>query len=263
MSSFAPGTSHRRLPRGGPDRRHREAADFRACAHRRDDRARERLIEAYLPLAASMARRFVHGNPHLLDDVKQVAAMALVKAVDRYDPDNGNAFSSFAVPTIEGEIRRYFRDYTWAVRVPRDLQERAVRLERDRDALSEELGRAPTARELADWSRCTVEEIVDALEATDARLGDSFDRPMGGDDDEGRTLAERLGASDDGYEGAEARAVLDPLLATLSDRERAVIRMYVHADMTQAEIGRVIGCSQMHVSRIYRGAVAKLVAVAR
>ena len=106
---------------------------------------------------------------------------------------------------IEGEIRRYFRDYTWAVRVPRDLQDRAVRLERDRDALSEELGRAPTAQELADWSRCTVEEIVDALEATDARAGDSFDRPMGGDDDEGRTLAERLGASDDGYEAAEAR----------------------------------------------------------
>ena len=245
------------------DRRRREAADFRACAGQRDGRARERLIQAYLPLAASVARRFVHGNPDLLDDIKQVAAMALVKAVDRYDPDNGNAFSSYAVPTMEGEIRRYFRDYTWAVRVPRDLQERAVRLERDRDALSEELGRAPTAQELADWSRCSVEEIIDALEASDARVGDSFDRPMGGDDDEGRTLAERLGASDDNYAGAEARAVLDPLLATLSERERTVIHMYLHADMTQAEIGRAIGCSQMHVSRIYRGGVAKLVAQAR
>jgi RNA polymerase sigma-B factor len=244
------------------DRRRREAADFRACARHRDGRARERLIEAYLPLAASVARRFVHGNPDLLDDVKQVAAMALVKAVDRYDPDNGNAFSSFAVPTIEGEIRRYFRDYTWAVRVPRDLQERAVRLERDRDALSEDLGRAPTAQELADWSHCTVEEIVDALEASDARVGDSFDRPVAADDDGGRTLAERLGAPDDGYEGAEARALLDPLLATLDERERDVIRMYLHEDMTQAEIGREIGCSQMHVSRIYRGAVTKLVAAA-
>ena len=163
---------------------------------------------------------------------------------------------------MEGEIRRYFRDYTWAVRVPRDLQERAVRLERDRDALSEELGRAPTARELAEAGPLLV-EIIDALEASDARVGDSFDRPMGGDEDEGRTLAERLGASDDGYAGAEARAVLDPLLATLSERERTVIHMYLHADMTQAEIGRAIGCSQMHVSRIYRGGVAKLVAEAR
>jgi RNA polymerase sigma-B factor len=227
---------------------------------RRDARARERAIRDSMPLATSIARRYVHGDPDLLEDLTQVAAIGLINAVDRYDPDSGNAFSSFAVPTIQGEIRRYFRDHRWAVRVPRDLQERAVRIERDRDHLTEELGRNPTAEELAGWCSCSVEDVIDAMEAANARVGESLDRPVRTDDDESQTLAERLGADDDGFDAADARASLAPLLATLSERERTVLLMYLRDDLTQAEIGRRIGFSQMHVSRIYRGALAKLTA---
>jgi RNA polymerase sigma-B factor len=213
-----------------------------------------------MPLALSIARRYAHRDPDLLDELTQVAAIGLIKAVDRYDADSGNAFSSFAVPTIQGEIRRYFRDHRWAVRVPRDLQERAVRIERDRDHLTEELGRNPTVAEIADWNGCGVEDVIDAMEASNARVGDSLERPCGADHEDAHTLADRLGANDEGFAAAESRTVLAPLLATLSERERAVVLMYLRDDLTQAEIGRRIGCSQMHVSRIYRGAIAKLVA---
>jgi RNA polymerase sigma-B factor len=227
---------------------------------RRDPRARERAICESIPLAMSVARRYAHGDPDLLDELTQVGAIGLINAVDRYDPDSGNAFSSFAVPTIQGEIRRYFRDHRWAVRVPRDLQERAVRIERDREHLTEQLGRNPTVAEIAEWSRCDVEDVIDAMAAASARVGESLERPRSSDDEEGQTLADHIGGDDDGYEAAESRATLAPLLAMLSERERAVVLMYLRDDLTQAEIGGRIGCSQMHVSRIYRGAIAKLMA---
>jgi RNA polymerase sigma-B factor len=213
-----------------------------------------------MQLATSIARRYAHGNPDLLEELTQVAAIGLINAVDRYDPNNGNAFSSFAVPTIQGEIRRYFRDHGWAVRVPRDLQERAVRIERDRDHLTEQLGRNPTAAELADWCGWTVEDVIDAIGAANARVGDSLERPMRAEDDGSQTLGDGIGAEDDGFAAADARASLTPLLATLSPRDRTVVRMYLQDDLTQAEIGRRSGCSQMHVSRIYRAAIAKLTA---
>ena len=237
------------------DRRH-DDADFRAWT-RGDRSARDRLIERYLPLAVAVARRFVRRDSDLLEDVKQVAALGLVKAVDRYDLGKGTAFSSFAVPTIQGEIRRYFRDRTWMVRPPRDLQELAVRLDRERDLLTEALGRSPTAQELADRTDCSLEEVIDALQATSARVSDSLDRTVGADDD-GRTLAEELGAIDEGFAAAEDRATLEPLLRRLSARQRAVLLLYLRHDLTQREIGERVGCSQMHVSRIYRGAVAEL-----
>jgi RNA polymerase sigma-B factor len=257
-----------RRPRPDPGRHGRkraswEQAGFRAYARDRDPAVRERLITAYLPLAASIARRFVHGDGDLLDELRQVAAIGLVKAVDRFDPARGVAFSTFAVPTIQGEVRRYFRDSTWAVRPPRDLQEQALRLERQRTALTEQLGRTPTAGELADAAGCTLEDVVDALEAMRARVSESLARPAGADGDETFTLADALGREDPGFAAADDRASLAPLLATLSDRERIVVELYVREDLTQAQIGRRLGCSQMHVSRIVRGAMARLEAAAR
>ena len=251
----APG--RRRGARVQPDRR-RDAADFRAYAERRDAGARERLIRAHLPLANAIARRFDRGGRVPLDDLQQVAALGLIKALDRFDPDQGFAFSSFAVPTMEGEIRRYFRDFTWSVRPPRELQERAVRIERVREQLSSELGRSPTARELAARIGCTIEEVMDASEAARARGSDSLDRPVAADEADGGSLGERLGFEDPGFAAAEATVTVDGLLATLSEREALAVRLRFHEDLTQAEIGARIGCSQMQVSRILRAALTQI-----
>ena len=251
----APG--RRRSARVQPDRR-RDAADFRAYAERRDARARERLIRAHLPLANAIARRFDRGGRVPLDDLQQVAALGLIKALDRFEPDQGFAFSSFAVPTMEGEIRRYFRDFTWSVRPPRELQERAVRIERVREQLSSELGRSPTARELAARIGCTIEEVMDASEAALARGSDSLDRPVAADEADGGSLGERLGFEDPGFAAAEATVTVDGLLATLSEREALAVRLRFHEDLTQAEIGARIGCSQMQVSRILRAALTQI-----
>jgi RNA polymerase sigma-B factor len=241
-----------------PERRH-ELADFRAYADHRDARARERLIRTYLPLANAIARRFDRGGRVPLEDLQQIAALGLIKALDRFDPGNGAAFSSFAVPTMQGEIRRYFRDFTWTVRPPRDLQERAIRIEREREQLTRELGRNPTAAELAQRLGCTIEDILDAGEAAQARGSDSFDRELAADDsDDAHTLGDRLGAQDSGFAAAEATATLDGLLATLSERDALVVHLRFREDLTQAEIGRRIGHSQMHVSRILRTALAQL-----
>jgi RNA polymerase sigma-B factor len=193
-----------------------------------------------------------------LDDLKQIAALGLLKALERYDPDHGAAFSSFAVPTIEGEIRRYFRDATWSVRLPRQLQERAVRIEREREQLTNDFGRNPTARELAKRIGCTIEEIIDASEASQARASESFDRTLQAQDGDADTLAERLGYEDRGFAAAEATATLDVLLSSLSERDRLVLRLRLREDLTQTEIGRLVGCSQMHVSRILRTALKQL-----
>jgi RNA polymerase sigma-B factor len=249
-----------RAGRGPGDRadpRH-EPADFHAYAEHRDPHARERLIRAYLPLANAIARRFDRGDRVPLEDLQQIAALGLIKALDRFDPNNGAAFSSYAVPTIQGEIRRYFRDFTWTVRPPRDLQERAIRIERERDQLTTDLGRNPTAAELAQRLNSTIEDILDATEAAQARGSDSLDRPVAADGDDAATLAERLGDEDPGFAAAEATATLDGLLATLSERDALVVHLRFREDLTQAEIGRRIGYSQMHVSRILRAALAQL-----
>jgi RNA polymerase sigma-B factor len=238
--------------------RRRDAADFRAYADRRDARARERLIRAHLPLANAIARRFDRGGRVPLDDLQQVAAVGLIKALDRFDPDHGFAFSSFAVPTMEGEIRRYFRDFTWSVRPPRGLQERAVRIERVREQLSSELGRSPSARELAARIGCTIEDVIDASEAAQARGSESLDRLVAPDDADGGSLGERLGCEDPGFAAAEATVTVEGLLATLSEREALAVRLRFHEDLTQAEIGARLGCSQMQVSRILRAALAQI-----
>ena len=196
---------------GAASKRTSEAADLRAYAQTRDPRVRDRLVDRYLPLAQSIARRFDRGNRVPLDDLEQVAAIGLLKALERYDPANGAAFNSFAVPTIQGEIRRYFRDLTWMVRPGRAMQERAIRIERERDRITNDLGRNPTAGELAARVGCTLEELLEATEAARARAGDSIDRRVQTHDGEAGTLAERLGSEDPGIEAVMAAATVDEL----------------------------------------------------
>ena len=242
----------------------REHAAFRRYARSRDGAERDRLVREWLPLANSIAARFAHNTYAEGDDLRQVATLGLLKAVDRFDPDRGTRFSTFAVPTIQGELLRYFRDYTWSVKPPRDLRDRAVRLERERERLTTELGRSPTAGELAARARCDVEEVLEALEATQARRGDSLDRQIAPStaDDEGATLGELLGGEDPGYDRADDGATLERLLDRLPPRQRLAIMLRFRKDLTQAEIGERLGCSQMQVSRLLRRALVELQAAA-
>jgi RNA polymerase sigma-B factor len=216
--------------------------------------SRDELIERYLPLARHLARRYKRGAE--LEDLYQVAAFALVKAVDRFDPDRGIAFSSFAVPTIAGELKRYFRDLGWVVRVPRDVQELKLRLDRMVEALSAELGRAPTAGELADRTGASLEDVIEALGAASAHYPDSLDRPAGEEGED--AVGVLLGGEDPGYAHVENAALVEDLLGTLPEREREILRLRFEEELTQAEIGRRLGVSQMHVSRLIRQSIAKL-----
>jgi RNA polymerase sigma-B factor len=249
---------------------HARTADPRSeGAHARNDRvlfkrrdhgdrdARDALIERFLPLARSIARRYEHsGEP--LEDLVQVASLALVNAVDRYDPTRGYAFTSYAVPTIAGELKRYFRDRTWAVRPPRDLQERVLCVEAAARDLAARCDRVPTVPELAAAIGCGDEEILNALYARRARGALSLDAPAAGQDDHGEMLQDTLGSGDDGYAQAEYRAELERLLRIVAPRTRVVLRLRYERDLTQAEIGALLGVSQMQVSRIIRGAIDRL-----
>jgi RNA polymerase sigma-B factor len=225
-------------------------------AHRGDQEAREQLVERFLPLARQLARRYQRGG-EALDDLIQVASLGLLKAIDRFDPSRTTAFSSFAVPTILGELKRHFRDKGWSVRVPRDLHELTVRLEPTSEELSRELGRAPTTSELADHLGVTIEQLLEAREAAGAYGAVSLDRPRD-DDEEGDGLGAGFGVEDLGFSEAEDAATVEHLMRVLSDREREVLRLRFAEDLTQAEIGTRIGVSQMHVSRIIRQAIAQL-----
>jgi RNA polymerase sigma-B factor len=223
---------------------------------------RDGVVERFLPLARQLAARY-SGPSDPFDDIYQVACLALVKAVDRYDPGRGVAFSSYAVPTMVGEIKRYFRDRTWAVHVPRDLLEAALAVERQSEDLLTRLGRQPTVTEIADRLGMTEEEVLEAREAGRARRTTSMEERRGpaGDDDTA-TLADRLGSAEDGFERAEQRATLEQLVQCLSERDREVLRLRFQEDLTQVEIGMRMGISQMHVSRLLRSAVDRLRTVA-
>jgi RNA polymerase sigma-B factor len=233
------------------------------CAGGGDQRAREELTTRFMPLARSLALRYQRsGEP--FDDLLQVASLGLVKAIDRFDPAREIAFSSYAVPTILGEIKRYFRDRTWAVRVPRGLQELSMRVDRAVSGLSEELRRSPSIKEIAAAVSASEEEVLEALQAGGAYRAVSFEAPRGsnGSDDDVTTLADSIGVDESGFDRAEERATLARLLSSVTPRERAVLRMRFEEDMTQAEIGAIIGVSQMQVSRVIRQALARLRAAA-
>jgi RNA polymerase sigma-B factor len=231
-----------------------------ARARAGDDRAREQLAERYLPLARRLARRYQRSEEPL-EDLVQVASLGLLKAIDRFDTSRDVAFSSFAVPTILGEIKRHFRDRTWSVRVPRDLQELALRVDRTAAELSLDKHRAPTVAELAEAVGATEEQVLEALRAAGAYHAGSLDAPRPGRADaeaSGESLGDALGEEEEGFERAEERATLGPLLARISTRERLVLTLRFGEDLTQAEIGERIGVSQMQVSRLIRQALTRL-----
>jgi RNA polymerase sigma-B factor len=222
-----------------------------------DVSARDELIERFMPLARRLAARYQRAEEPF-EDLVQVASLGLVKAVDRYDPARGTAFSSFAVPTITGELRRYFRDHTWAIHVPRELQERTLEVQRARERLWSELGRSPTVPEVAKAIGAHEETVLEALQVASAYRAGSLDQPRRGDEDDQETVGAGIGDEDAGYALAEDRARLQPLTRILTDREREVLRLRFAGDLTQAEIGERIGVSQMQVSRIIRVSLKRL-----
>ena len=222
-----------------------------------DPAAREQLVTRFLPLARQLARRYQRGGEQL-DDLIQVASLGLLKAIDRFDPARETAFSSFAVPTILGELKRHFRDKGWSVRVPRDLQELAVKVDRVGDEMSRELGRAPTPAELAERTGTTLEQVLEAREASAANRAVSLDRPRSEDEEEGDSFADAFGAVDPGFGLAEDSATVERLMRVLNEREREVLRLRFAEDLTQSEIGQRVGVSQMHVSRLIRQSIARL-----
>jgi RNA polymerase sigma-B factor len=222
----------------------------------RDPRARDELVQRFMPLARKLAGRYVGREP--FDDLLQVASLGLLKAIDRFDPKRGTAFSSLAVPTILGELKRYFRDAGWFAHVPRGMQETALRVQQAERTLTASTGRSPTAQELAGYLELSVEDVVEALCAAAAHHSTSLDVPLDDARGDGATVAERFGEEDTRYERAEAVATIAGGLRGLSNLERDVVLLYFLADRTQVQIARQIGVSQMQVSRILRRATDRL-----
>ena len=228
-----------------------------------DMAAREELVERFLPLARQLARRYQRQNEPL-DDLMQVASMGLVKAIDRFDPERGTAFSTYAVPTILGELKRYFRDSGWAVHVPRGMQERVMKLDQASQELHRRLGRSPSASELAQELDLNSEEVLEAMEAASAYDAISLEEQRSeSSDPQEPTYADALGSEEERYELVEYGATIAPTMKALSERERLILHLRFVEDLTQSEIADRIGVSQMHVSRLIRRALARLRAVAR
>jgi RNA polymerase sigma-B factor len=235
-----------------------DAALFARAREHGDARAREQLIERYLPLARRLARRYQRAEEPL-EDLVQVACLGLIKAIDRFDVQREVVFSSYAVPTILGELKRHFRDRTWSVRVPRDLQELALRVDRTVTRLSVGKRRSPSVGEIAEAVGATEEQVLEALEAAGAYRAGSLDAPRIVQGEEAaESLSDTLGEDESGFTRAEERATLEPLLARISARERVVLELRFGEDLTQAEIGERIGVSQMQVSRLIRQALTRL-----
>jgi RNA polymerase sigma-B factor len=230
-----------------------ELADPATPDARRDE-VRQELVTGHLPLAEHIARRFRNkGQPQ--DDLTQVGMIGLINAVDRYDPARGSDFLAFAVPTITGEIRRYFRDSTWAMRVPRQLKELHTSVAAASTKLGQQLGRAPRPSELAAELGLSVEEVYEGLQVGYAYRGESLDA---GTDDGPGPVVMSMGTDAPELAGVETREVLYPALAKLPDRERAIVTLRFFGNMTQSQIGERLGISQMHVSRLLAGALRTL-----
>ncbi|MDW5593219.1 SigB/SigF/SigG family RNA polymerase sigma factor [Conexibacter stalactiti] len=228
-----------------------------ARARKGDTQAREALIAEHLPLARALARRYRRGTESL-DDLVQVASVGLIKAVDRFDPDRGHSFSTFAQPTIVGELLRHFRDTGWGVHVARGTQELALKVRAAAEAIETETGVSATPRQLAERTGADLEAVVEALGALANRTALSLATPAGGDDEGDATIADTLGDVEEGYRAAEARALLAPALKHLPEREQRILRMRFVDDLTQSEIATEIGVSQMQISRLLRQSLDKL-----
>ena len=222
-----------------------------------DQRAREELVDRFLPLARNLARRYA-GAREPFDDLLQVASLGLVKAIDRFDINRGAAFSSFAVPTILGELKRYFRDLGWSVHVPRGAQEQALKVQEAQEKLTTRTGRPPTVEDLAQYLELSVEDVLDALETSAAHHSASLDAPREDGDDESGTLVDVFGDVDGRFEIVEDSVTISVAARQLSARERRVLGLRFIHDMTQTQIAQEIGVSQMQVSRILRRALGRL-----
>jgi RNA polymerase sigma-B factor len=231
---------------------------FRRLRRTGDPQARETLLERFLPLARKLARRY-HGGGEPLEDLVQVANVGLVKAMHRYDVDRGVSFSTYAVPTITGELKRYFRDNAWAVHVPRGMRERALQVNNAIRAMLERTGRVPSTRELASRLELDEQEVRDAQVAYIAFDTVSLDAPVSSHEDlEQQPRSETVGAIDDGYRLAEDRVMVSRAVRKLPPADRQVLHMRFVEDRTQSDIARQVGVSQMQVSRILRRTLERL-----
>jgi RNA polymerase sigma-B factor len=230
---------------------------LRRQRHQPDPLIREELVRRFEPLARSLARRY-HARGEPIDDLLQVANVGLLKAIDRFDPDRGFAFTSYATPTILGELKRYFRDTGWALHVPRGVKERALELASASELLSSQLGRSPSLSELAEALGTSEEQTLEAIEAYHARHASSLDPGSDDDDDPAPTPAQILGSDDERLEIAEYLAVIARGVDALEEQDRIVLYLRFARDLTQSEIAQRIGVSQMQVSRVLRRAIDKL-----
>ena len=246
-------------PSPGPDEQ--LAGERRLLERYASDRSptvREELVERFMPLARRLAARYA-GGAEPFDDLVQVASVGLVKAIDRFDPVRGTAFSTFAVPTILGELKRHFRDRGWSVHVPRDVQERILKVERALADLPSKLGHSPTVQEIAERIEATDEEVLEAMHAAQGHHAVSLDASSSlGDGDDPGPLRDRIGEEDLSFDTVEYGEAIGPVLEEISERDRKVLHLRFVEDMTQSEIAEQVGVSQMHVSRILRATIEKL-----
>jgi RNA polymerase sigma-B factor len=232
--------------RAAIEEKHREFSDSR------DPRLRDELVEAHLGLARQVARRFTNRG-EALDDLVQVATMALIKALDRFDPSRGVKFSTYATSSMTGELKRHFRDHAWVIRVPRSLQELHLETNEAVETLRQQLGRSPIIPEVAEYVGAADEEVLLAIDAGRAYRVHSLDAPAAGEE-----RGTELGHDDPDFDGADGRHDLSPLLAQLPQRERRILHLRFTEGLTQSEIADRIGLSQMHVSRLLSRSLAKL-----
>jgi len=224
----------------------------------RKELIREELVRGYESLVHFLARKFMNrGEP--LEDIVQVGFLGLIKAIERFEPDLGNEFTTFATPTIAGEIKRYFRDKSSSIRFPRRLQELHQQVLRINEALKNELNRQPTVPEIAERLGVSADDVLEAMEIAPAQTLVSIDQSVGGDgEDGGRQISDSLGSADPSLERVEMRDVLQRAMSHLTERERRIMAMRFFDEMSQSEIAKRLGISQMHVSRLQRAALEQL-----
>jgi RNA polymerase sigma-B factor len=219
------------------------------------EETREGLIHDHMPLARRLAHKY-RNSTESMEDLEQAAYLALVRCANRYDPESG-PFVAYAVPSILGELKRYFRDFGWSMRVPRSAKENHLRIREETERFASEHGRAPSVNELVELSGLEFEQVVEALEAAHAYSPEALDAPASASEDSS-TIAERLGQEDPGFELVELAASVAPAFNRLPRRERQILKLRFVEDLTQREIAQRVGCSQMHVSRLLRAALEKL-----
>jgi RNA polymerase sigma-B factor len=255
-ASVATATPRRVVPGAKDDR------DLFLRCQQGDVAAREALVRRFMPLARSLARRYDRSSEPF-EDLLQVALLGLLKALDRFDPQLEHPFPSFAVPTILGEMRRYFRDSGWSVHVPRGAQERALKVRDAQERFANRSGRAPTVNELAEYLELDTEQVIDALQAIQAYEALSLDAPRPGSTDEVMAYGDAVGREDERYELVELDATISAVLERIPARERLILRMRFVDDLTQSDIAARLGISQMQVSRLLRRSLDQLRALTR